>query len=39
MKMEITDPMSGEELATTVARLLASPADLVAKVKQAIIIK
>ena len=39
MKMEITDPMSGEELATTVARLLASPVDLVAKVKQAIIIK
>ncbi len=39
MKMEITDPMSGEELAKTVARLLATPADLVTKVKQAIVIK
>ena len=39
MKMEITDPMSGEDLAKTVARLLATPPDLVAKVKQAIVMK
>ncbi len=39
MKMEITDPMNGDELAKTVARLMTTPADVVARVKAAIVPK
>ena len=39
MKMEITDPMSGDELAATVARLMATSEDVVARVKAAIVAK
>ena len=39
LKMEITDPMNGDELAATVKRLMATPDDVVAKVKVAIVPK
>jgi tripartite-type tricarboxylate transporter receptor subunit TctC len=38
-KMEITDPMNGEQLAAAVARLLATPPDVIERVKQAIVPK
>ena len=39
LKMEITDPMNGDELAATVKRLMATPDDVIAKVKVAIVPK
>ncbi len=35
-KLEITDPMSGAELRSAVARLMATPADVVDRVRQAV---
>jgi len=36
MKLEIIEPMNGAALAATVARLMATPADVVEKTKAAI---
>jgi len=39
MNLEVDAPMTGADLQTTVARLLATPPDIVAKTKQAVILK
>lgn len=35
LRLEISGTMTGEELAATVARLMATPPDIIAKVKEA----
>jgi hypothetical protein len=39
MNLEIDQPMTGADLQTIVARLLATPPDIVEKTKQAVILK
>jgi tripartite-type tricarboxylate transporter receptor subunit TctC len=39
MSLDLDSPMNGADLQTTVAHLLATPADIVAKTKQALVLK